>query len=105
MAACRVAQHGQRLVQPPLANIAADAQAFALEVLAQLALRNRDMLGDMRVVEGGIVEMLVNITVRRRQPLTAQSPFENGHGWTIRRSMRLPSATWIMASETSRRCS
>lgn len=34
-----------------------------------------------------------------------ESLFENAQGWAIRRSMRLPSAMWIMASETSRRCS
>lgn len=37
--------------------------------------------------------------------MISESPFENAQGWTMRRSMRLPSATWIMASETSRRCS
>lgn len=41
------------------------------------------------------------VTAQKR----SESPFENVHGWTMRRSMRLPRATWIMASETSRRCS
>ncbi|CAH1650202.1 MULTISPECIES: hypothetical protein [unclassified Chelatococcus] len=36
---------------------------------------------------------------------TAKSPFENGHGWTLLRSMRLPRARWIIASETSIRFS
>lgn len=35
----------------------------------------------------------------------SKSPFENGHGWTILRSMMLPRATWIIASETSILCS
>jgi hypothetical protein len=35
----------------------------------------------------------------------SESPFENGVQWAIRLSRRLPMATWIMASETSIRCS
>ena len=36
--------------------------------------------------------------------LLTKSPFEN-HRWATRRSSRAPMATWIMASDTSRRFS
>lgn len=65
-------------------------------------IATRDEIG---MVSARINQMLDALQAAEHQRNIAKSPFENAHGWTIRRSIRLPRATWIMASETSRRCS
>lgn len=68
----RISQHGQRLIQPPLANVTADTEAFALEVLPQLARRNRDVNGDTLLVEMEAAQMLADIAARRCHAFAAQ---------------------------------
>ena len=54
-------------------------------------------------VDYAVLESLGLLKWEDINTVVGESPFENGHGWAMRRMRSAPMLTWIMASETSQR--